>query len=124
MIPFIRKMILAVLLLAGTTNFVFAQSTPPVEKDEALRAETKAVLISKLGLSDEASVKVLDIEEGFHAKLASIEGTSGIPVKEKEVKLNEAHSTRRASLLAIPLTGRQMEDAVEIVAAVRRKLKK
>ncbi len=116
-----RKIFYFLLLLCLLHNNSFSQknvsaSTVQVSVDE----ELKAVLTSKLSLSDEVAGKVTIIEKEFHTQLAAIAALGEIPLKDKEIKLNAAHVARRKNLIAIPLSPRQMEDVVTVSDRVYR----
>ena len=82
--------------------------------------DLKTALMSKLSLSNEVAGRIIVIEKEFHTQLAAIAALGEIPIKEKEIKLNAAHVARRKSLIAIPLSSRQMEDVVMVSDGVFR----
>lgn len=102
----------------------FCQETLSAEAKEAQAAsEIKTELVSKLGLTATATDKIILIENEFHKKLAALDQQKEMKTKEREIKLNEAHVTRRSKLMEIPMTGRQMEEVISIVETIRRKNK-
>jgi|GEM_PF-3954146 len=111
--------VLAFFLLS--VQAVFAQKTENGNKQSKVNDEIKSALVSKLKLSTQAAEQAIVSENEFFEKLAAIRALGENSTKEKEKKLHEAHTTRRSKLMSIPLTGRQMEDVVELVESIRRK---
>lgn len=115
-----RKIFLFAFLLFSM-HAAFAQKTENGNKKSLVNDEVKSALVAKLNLSAQAADQILVSENEFFEKLAAIRALGEIATKEKEKKLHEAHTTRRSKLMSIPLTGRQMEDVVELVESIRRK---
>jgi hypothetical protein len=112
-------------LLFGALSFsAFSQVTLTAEEKNAkAEEEMKTALTAHMAIPADAAEKILAIEDEFRRKLAGIEAQTNFKVKEREIKLNEAHVTRRTKLMEIPLTGRQMEDVISLVETIRRKHK-
>lgn len=115
-----RKLILSTLLLLFV-QVAFSQKANNGDKRSLAMEESKLALVSKLNLTSQAADMVIVTETEFFDRLAAIKALGDIPVTEKEKKLHAAHTTRRSNLMSIPLTGRQMEDVVEVVESIRRK---
>lgn len=101
---------------------VAAQSTASLqEKQQKAAEEIKAELVSKLSLSSKAADKVIKIENEFRAKLALADAATDAAEKDKQ--RHQAFVTRYGTLMDIPLTGRQMEDAIALIEQIRLKYK-
>lgn len=118
-----RKFICLLVLSFAIHSAAVAQNSAMSVKETKATEEIRSVLASKLNLSADVVEKVIPIENEFHASMASIQTMSNLSQKEKEKKMGAAHVARRAKLMEIPLTGRQMEDVVELVESIRRKHK-
>ena len=99
------------------------QASSPGARKALANEEIKSKLIRELRLTKKVAEKVVEIEMAFHSNLEAVEALGDIKPKEKEIKLNEAHVTRRAQLAEVSLTGREMEDVIAIVENIRRKYK-
>jgi hypothetical protein len=118
-----RKFICLLAMLVAIQSAGLAQNATVSAKETKATEEIRSVLASKLNLSADVVEKVIPIEKEFHASLASIQTMNGLNLKAREKKISAAHVTRRAKLMEIPLTGRQMEDVTELVESIRRKHK-
>lgn len=106
------------LLMLATSGF----SQPVVDTDTAsakAAEEIQTALVTKLNLPAKTAAKVIVIENAFYAKRAGIDITQNLSATDRETKLGEAVRSRYSALLGIPLTGRQMEDVIELVAQIR-----
>lgn len=119
------KKFFALLSLVFILQFSVNAQTSPLAADRLKQAgeETKSQLVSKLGLSEKAASKIVQIENEFFQKLTDVEAQANLKLQEKEVKLNQAHVARRNALTKVPLEPRQMEDAIAISEQVRHKYK-
>jgi formiminotetrahydrofolate cyclodeaminase len=121
------KRIIAVVCVLFAFHFTgLTQQTSVSEKQVLVNNETKAALVSKLSFSTETAEKIISIENEFFTSLSQTIGMpeiSEIEKKAREKKVHEAHVTRRSKLMELPLTGRQMEDVIELSEAIRRKHK-
>ncbi|HUC83229.1 MAG TPA: hypothetical protein VMR70_20125, partial [Flavisolibacter sp.] len=83
----------------------------------------RTALSTKLQLPMETIDKIIPIENTFQATMATIRSTANLTDKEREKQISSAHVTRRAGHMAIPISGRQMEDVIILVETIRRKHK-
>ena len=120
-----RRLFFTMLVVASTYVGGNAQNST-TEKQVIANEEIKRELISKLSFSEDKAEKILAIENEFHGSLSSVrklaENTEA-EKKEKGKQLNSAHVLRRSKLMELPLTGRQMEDTIELSESIRRKHK-
>jgi hypothetical protein len=108
-------------LVIGST--AMAQAGTATTKEAKAMDETRLVLADKLQLTAAVIEKVIPIENEFHAAVASVGANANLSSKEKQMKVSAAHVLRREKLMAVPLTGREMEDVIEVVETIRRKHK-
>lgn len=107
-----------VLFLLATSGFsqqAVAADTASVKAAE----EIQQALVSKLNFPAKTAAKVIAVENDFYARRGAIEAEQNLSAAERETKLGEAVRNRYGALLNIPLTGRQMEDAIQVVAQIR-----
>ncbi len=108
-----KRIIFSLLLASVICLAASAQQTDKTAVNEALKKE----LIAKLSMTEDAAGKAVVIEAEFYTALAT---ASAMPVattteqNAQHKKIHEAHVSRREKLLALPLTGRQMEEVVMI----------
>lgn len=108
------------LILSG---FSQKSNTPDTASLKAVE-EMKAELVAKLNLPAKTAAKIVAVENDYYAKRSAIVAAQNLTPAEKEAKQGEAVRSRYAILMDIPLSGRQMEDAIEVVAQVRQKHKR
>lgn len=106
-------------LLSGFSQKNDAPDTALVKASE----EMNTALVARLNLPAKTAAKIVAVENDYYAKRAAIVAAQNLTAAEKETKQGEAVRSRYGLLLDIPLTGRQLEDAVEVVAQIRQKHK-
>ena len=120
-----RKLVFTILIVALTYIAGSAQNSS-AEKQAATNEEMKKEFVSKLSFSEDKAEKILAIENEFYTSLASVKKlaeNSEAEKKEKNKQLSAAHVLRRSKLMELPLTGRQMEDTIELSESIRRRHK-
>ena len=119
-----KKIIAVLLLLISFGMSSYAQQTrTKEEKLMVFKQEGKNSLIQKLGLKSEVADKIVDIETEFYNALVAIDAQKNPDLKQREIKLNAAHITRREKLMAAPLTPREMEDVIDLMESIKTKQK-
>ena len=102
-----------------------AQQTQ-ADKLAAANQETKTTLVAKLNVAGDKADKIITIENEFYTSMAAIYKLPDATTAEKNErkrKEHDAHVIRRQKLMELPLTGREMEEAMETSQAIRRKHK-
>ena len=120
-----RKLVFTILTVASTYFGGNAQESAS-EKQASANEEIKKELVSKLSFSEAKAEKILIIENDFYASFISakkLAENSEAERKEKNKQLNTAHVIRRNKLMELSITGRQMEDTIELSESIRRKHK-
>lgn len=119
-----KKLIISLFVIAAFQFSAVAQSE--TDKLAASNQELKTSLAAKLKIVDDKADKIIAIEDEFHNSIAAAgklpENTTA-EKKEKQKNIHSAHVLRRQKLMELPLTGREMEDVIEISEAARRKHK-
>ena len=120
-----RKLFFLLFIAASFCVESSAQQTQ-TDKLAAANQETKTALIAKLKIAGDKADKIITIENEFHASMAVVNKLPSVTTaetKEKSRKEHDAHVIRRQKLMELPLTGREMEDAIETSEAISRKHK-
>ena len=120
------RKILFLLFTAASFCVEGAAQQTQADKLAAANQETKTALLAKLNVAEDKADKIITIENEFHASMAVINklhSATTAETNEKRRKEHDAHVIRRQKLMELPLTGREMEDAIETSEAIRRKHK-
>lgn len=118
-----KRIILSVLFATIVCIGASAQQSDKKAIAEALKKE----LVAKLAFTEEKASKAAAIEEAFYKALTASAAMPSATTSErtaKDKKEHEAHVTRRENLMALPLSGRDMEDVVIISDRLHRADKK
>jgi hypothetical protein len=119
-----KKIICSFVFVFAFSLFGLSQITLRTEAKLAkANEELKTGLTTTASISGESADKIIAIEAEFFKNIAEIDAQKNLVTKDREKKLHVAHVTRRAKLMEIPLTGRQMEDVVFLSESTRRKYK-
>lgn len=120
-----RKLFFLLFIAASFCVESYAQQTQ-TDKLAAANQETKTALVAKLNVAGDKADKIITIENEFHTSMAVINklpSATTAETKEKHKREHEAHVIRRQKLMELPLTGLEMEHAIETSEAIRRKHK-
>jgi sulfur carrier protein ThiS len=101
----------------------FGQEASTKEKLAQVKETTVKELVSKLQFTPEKAEKVVEIETEFYKHTAELAADERITTSQREAKLHKLHVTRRAKLTEANLSGRELEDAIDVVSSVRQKYK-
>jgi len=120
-----RKLVFTALIIA-LVHFTGTAQGSVTDKQATANEEMKKELVSKLKVSEDKTEKILAIENQFYTSIAATKTMAVNSEAEKKLrraKEHEAHVIRRAKLMELPLTGREMEDVIELSESIHRKNK-
>ena len=120
-----RKLVFTA-LITMLVHFIGIAQGSVADKQAAANEEMKKELVAKLKVAEDKAEKILAIENHFHTSIAATKTMAENSEAEKKLrraKEHEAHVTRRAKLMELPLTGREMEDVIELSESIHRKNK-